>query len=234
MVRDGLSFWTQTYTRNFDTRREQHFVCRVPCLHLKHVGESTQSFQRNISKRVKSCNSRTVRILLIPQKPMASRKELFDEWKGGAATAMFQSGLPEERWDSTVTCCCYLQKSARHGSRWQDSYGDTIGATFDGEVVLFWSKRQIRTHLFQKRVSVTSVRIEDVNWTTHGICLTCGEEDGHVICSSQIAKIWKTCQPPKSASKNSNTKKFHRKNLCHFHMRGRYIQASRSSSSLPW
>ena len=36
--------------RNFDTRRKQHFVGRVLCLHLKHLGETTQSFQRDYIK----------------------------------------------------------------------------------------------------------------------------------------------------------------------------------------
>ena len=220
MVRDGFSYWTQTYARATLTRGGNSTLSAEFFASISNTWARLHSLfkglYQSVSRAAMGARSEYSSSL---RNRWHRGKSCSMSWKEGAATAMFQSGLPVESWDSTVTCCCYLQKSARHSSRWQDSYGDTIGATFDGEVVLFWSKRQIRTHLFQKRVSVTSVRIEDVNWTTHGICLTCGEEDGHVICSWQIAKMWKTCQPPKSTSKDSNTKKIHRKNLCHFHAR---------------
>ena len=102
----------------------------------------------------------------------------------------FKVGNPKAWWACAVEGYCSLRSEA-------DEMAD--GVTFDEQVLLVGanvsyksisSKNESRLHQFGKKM-LTEVFTRSV---LHA-------EDGQATCSWQIAKIWKTCPPPKSTSK---------------------------------
>ena len=117
-----------------------------------------------------------------------------------------------------------LEWRARQDGRWQARH--KIGVAFDGQLSPFGanashkplaSKGEAMLHQFGKQMLLGIFM---------GYEMRVGG-DGQAICSTQIAKTSRTCQPPISTSKGSSSRESHKKKSCRFH-----VQTELSNSSI--
>ena len=105
-----------------------HLVWEDVCLNSKS--------QEGSSQRVRTYNGRMTRTLVIVQNQQVRRVE------EGTATAMFQSGLPDEWWDCAMECHGYLRKVHDKMADGKRAYHNRLGVQFDGLLILFGAKLQ--------------------------------------------------------------------------------------------
>ena len=165
-------------------RQKQHRSCGDSFLHGKGLEVSTQTIQGNLSNRVRTNNGRTTRILL---HAMVQSRVSFPK-VGGTL-----------RWNVFATCGTCTTKMADGKTACEKS----CGVTFVGLLIPFGAKVSWSRDPLKKRVSAASLRQQGASWNLHGLCPTCGEEEGQVTCSLRTAKTWITCQPSKIAPNSS-------------------------------
>ena len=172
--------------------KKQHLVCGDFCIHAKSREGSSQTIQRSSSGRVKTCNGRLLRILLMVPKPTYRGKSCSTSKRrniNSDGSVAYRMNGGSVRWDVVVTCEMRTRrwKTARLRMR-----TDLVYNSMD---LLSRSEPKSATSPSLRTTRQGCINLEkcypEYPWD---LCYERGE-NGQDICSSRIAKTSRTCRP---------------------------------------